>query len=160
LPVGIESEFEQLYLSITVSMELEKVIEKLNCELPEGLTILGVKRGPRKKEDSHAGFHQYQIVLRSGIFEKESLNRFINAKTVCVQKMNKKGVLKNIDLKDIVAEIEIDRPERLFLKLKAGNGKRFRPGEILHYIFGLEEKVIKCAEIIKLKPPEMGKQDV
>ena len=64
------------------------------------------------------------------------------------------AVNRTLDLKEIVFRLDLTGPRGLNLELRRSRGRVVRPQEILTAVFGLSEKQIKQAAIIK------GKHDV
>jgi hypothetical protein len=65
--------------------------------------------------------------------------------------MNRKGKLKNIDLKDMVVSITLSDLKNLQMILKSEAGKTVRPAEVLRHVFDLTEEEIKKARVVKLR---------
>jgi hypothetical protein len=67
------------------------------------------------------------------------------------QKTSKKGVNRQINLKDTVAGIELLDASRIRIHIKNIQETNVKPGELLRSIFGFSDEVILRAEILKEK---------
>jgi radical SAM-linked protein len=149
LPVGMESEAENFTVTVPVQVDTTHLAATVNSNLPNGLFILdcttattGLDRSPRKR-------HTFKIVLESKTFAGQELAAFIENPDVIITRTNRKGTLKNINLKDMVENIELLNPTRLHLTLISEPGKTIRPADVLRKIFSLTEEEIKQAKITK-----------
>ena len=152
LPIGMESEMENFTVMVPTRLDTTHLVATLNSNLPDGLSILdcnpvttGLDRSPRKR-------HTFTIVLESKAFSSEELAAFIENPDVTVTRTNRKGTLKNINLKDMIEDIKLLNPTRLHLTLISEPGKTIRPVEVLGKIFSLTEEEIKQAQITKQRP--------
>ncbi|MBA3035839.1 MAG: TIGR03960 family B12-binding radical SAM protein, partial [Desulfobacterium sp.] len=151
LPIGIESLCETLYLTVTADTQAFLIIEKLNKQLPEGLSVLGCEEDQNlKNKRLKAAIHLYEVILQSGSFDKNCLELFEKGSETVLERTNKKGVIKKIDLKEIINSIDLISPERLKRALSSGSGITARPAEIIKKIFTLSEKILKTARIVKI----------
>jgi len=151
LPIGIESEAENFTVMVSTHVDVNHLAAALNSNLPDGLLILnctiattGLDRSPRKR-------HTFKIALKDKSFAGEELAAFIENPDVTITRTNRKGTLKNINLKDMVEDIKLLNPTKLQLSLISEPGKTIRPADVLGKIFSLTEEEIKQAKITKLR---------
>jgi len=67
-----------------------------------------------------------------------------------IERINKKGKQKLINLKELVKTIKIASNDRLEMTLSSESGNMVRPVEVLKKIFPLTDDEIKTARILKL----------
>ena len=123
LPLGLESQNEQMSLSVPVHINPHKVMDAMNSNLPDGLYIHQVEITPAvpDKKDPAAG--TYQVSLKEGTFDKEKFVSFTTRSDFPIEFMDRKGKLKKIDLKDMVLNIELIDSGQLQMTLRAEPGK-------------------------------------
>ena len=150
LPIGMESESESVYLTVSDNIRPEDVMNNLNCQLPEGLFIHRCVLTSSKPEQERNNNKTYMISLHTGFFDKQKVDYFFNLPELIITKKNRKGE-KKIDLKESVSAIEILKPSKLKMTLKTGAGKTVRPLEVIKNIFSIPEQEIKLVSVIKLE---------
>ena len=150
LPIGTESLDEKFYLTVPGYVRADEVIDSVNHELPEGLTLKDCEVEYSRVKGKHSEITDYMISSDNDLFKKDALEQFFAEKEVVVTRLNKKGRLKKINLRDIIIRINAENPERLMLKIKNVTGKSARPGDIIKKIFNLSETEVKRARILKL----------
>ena len=156
LPVGIESEQERFTLSVPDIVNPETITQQLNANLPAGLVINSCQTVAPLTECKSPPVSIYRVTLQTGHFKAENLTAFINSPDVSLSFSNRKGKLKKINLKDMVANIELMDSKLLLVALISEAGKTVRPAQILGPIFNLEEDQIKQARVVKLKAKEQS----
>lgn len=72
-----------------------------------------------------------------------------------VVRTTKKGRKKQVDLKEIVLNLELVRPETLQMQLKMVEGTSVKPANVIQSIFQLSDTTIRSAEFIKEKQKEI-----
>lgn len=149
LPVGLESLKEHFYLDAAGSQELQTIIKKLNRRLPDGLRILDCQPDVSRTARNSPTAVTYQIIKKDGFFNEKELNSFKNKPELIYRRTDRKGNIKEIDLKARVLQIELLDPGRLQMTLRAEPGKNVRPSEVIGRIFSLPEDDIKQAKIVK-----------
>lgn len=148
LPIGMESLCETLYLAVPDNTERGAIPEKLNRQLPEGLSVLNCVEAV-KDTGNKPGICSYEVSLCQGCFSKESLELYKMSSNVVIDRINKKGMTKKIDLKELVKTIELISHGGLEMALSSEPGKMVRPAEVLKKIFALSEEQLKAARIVK-----------
>ena len=151
LPVGIESQQEHFTLAVADFIKPDAVVKELNPHLPDGLHIHDCRLASRKLRAPAPTSNIYQISITDQDFDIQKLARFNKSTGVSIALMNRKGKLKNIDLKDMVVNITLSDLKNLQMTLKSEPGKTIRPAEVLRHVFDLTEEEIKKARVVKLK---------
>jgi len=159
LPIGIESEQERFTLSVADIVNPETITQQLNANLPAGLVINSCQTFAPLTECKSPPVSIYRVTLQTGHFRAENLAAFINSPDVSLSFSNRKGKLKKINLKDMVANIELMDSKLLLVALISEAGKTVRPAQILGPIFNLEEDQIKQARVVKLKADSIAHRE-
>ncbi len=149
LPIGMESLDERAYLAVTGVIQPDKVVEALDRELPEGLRVTGGGPAPPKKGRKPPEEARYTVRIGSGVFAPERLQSFRDAGAMTLERTNKKGKTRRIDLKSAVIAIEPAGDREIHLTLANRPGETVRPAEALAEIFGLDEAAIRTARVTK-----------
>ncbi len=152
LPVGIESEAEQVTLTLSRPVRPEKVMADMNRHLPAGIKIkrcqmssLSPPAGP-KEDDITA----YRIVLARGRFDPARLAVFFESENFYFTRVDRKGQSTRIDLRQVVSSLTVVDEKTVNLSLRTIPRQRVRPGEVITEVFDLPDSVIQPARIIKL----------
>ena len=151
LPVGLESLDECFYLTVPGDVKPQNIIKNLNIHLPSGIIVHNCCLSPSKSLNSKTKSATYMVIIKNHAFNEKVLKDFINSATFIITRINHKGRVKKIDLKDVVLTIELVESCKLMMMLQAGRGTIIRPGEILKKIFNLSPEKIKQARIIKIR---------
>jgi hypothetical protein len=93
---------------------------------------------------------RYQIVLRDEVFKKSELERFRERNELIVSRLNRKGKLKKINIKDMVESIQLLSPEKLEIILESKRGSMMRPMEAVLNIFTVSEQTLRQAKVVKM----------
>jgi hypothetical protein len=139
-----------MILSVAGKVRPEELVAGLNRELPVGLHV--TDGGPYLKSDPAVPLAAlYRVVLDHERFEAEALERFHSAPSFFYERLNRKGKLKKIDLKDMVQRIHFLKPGIMELSVCQRPEALLRPDVILRDIFDLPVEIIRQARIIKLR---------
>lgn len=148
LPIGMESLCETLYLTVSEKTKPESIPQKLNGQLPEGLSVFNCMEAVKDKGIKQENCF-YEVSLRRGSFDKGHLEFYKISPSVVIERINKKGMTKKIDLKEAVKAIELMPSGILKTAISSEPGKMVRPAEVLKKIFALSEEQIKTIRIVK-----------
>jgi len=151
LPLGLESQHEQITLRVSIHISARDVIDGLNANLPAGLRINDVEDLPAPSESKGSSPSTYQVWLQTGNFSEDELTSYNACAAVTIERQNRKGKLKKIDLKAMVFSIELIDSGQLRMTLSSEPGKTVRPADVLRRIFSISEAQIKQARILKVK---------
>jgi len=150
LPLGLESRSEQITFSVPVHISARDVIDGLNANLPAGLRIHDLEEPPASSGSKGSPSSTYRVWLQEGNFIKDELASFNARATVTIERQNRKGKLKKIDLKAMVFNVELIDSGQLQMTLSSEPGKTLRPGDVLRQIFSISEEQIRRARILKV----------
>ncbi len=149
LPVGIESLEERFSIQVPLHVSRETVMERVNLELPEGLTITACDPVVREASEPGPKLVHYTVTLKEGAFSGAKLKDFLEKETWSLTKTNRKGRTKTFDLKPLVRKFALPFPETADMILEEKPENIVRPADVLGSIFDLSEEVLKLATIIK-----------
>ncbi|MFH1974759.1 MAG: TIGR03960 family B12-binding radical SAM protein [Pseudomonadota bacterium] len=150
LPIGMESICETFYLTVTDNTQPEAIAEILNEQLPEGLAVIDCKDYVPVARAGSPNMYSYEVSLMSGSFCAESLKLYETSANFEIERINRKGKQKLLNLKDLVKTIKIVSHDRLEMSLSSEPGNMVRPVEVLKKIFPLTDEEIKMTRIVKL----------
>ena len=150
LAIGIESEIENMYFAVSHLIKREEVVTRLNKQLPEGLEILSCTEAPSKAEINRINGFTYRIRIKDFDFDKSAIQKFKNKEVVIVERLNKKGKINKINLKNVVLNINLTSKKEIEFILKPDKGKTVRPYEVLKKIFNFTDKQNKQALVVKI----------
>lgn len=150
LPVGMESQNEVLFLTTTELIEPEDIVKGLNRHLPPGIFIRDCKIEPSSEGKNANRSIRYQVVLRDDVFNKNELERFHERNELIVSRLNRKGKLKKVNIKDMVEAIQLLSPEKLEIILGSKKGRMIRPKEVVRNIFTVSDQTLRHAKVVKM----------
>ena len=150
LPIGLESQEESFYIFVSNDVRPESIKRRLNKHLPVGLRILDCKIAPKKSDRSTLSAATYKVIQKGGVFDEKELECFTKSPEAIFYRTDRKGKKRKLDLKEMVLNIEMIKPDSLLMTLKTEPGKTVRPFEVIKNIFSIPEEKIKQARIVKL----------
>jgi radical SAM family uncharacterized protein/radical SAM-linked protein len=154
LPVGLESTQEHFTMEVPLFVQPRFVLERVNQELPEGLWLTACKGALKNAAaDTPKGF-QYEVTLKGTPFSKEKVEAFWQRPQWLMERKNKKGRIRAVDLKEVVTELRIVSPHTARMTLDVSSGSHVRPTEVLDEVFCLGERALKLASIVKAPVPQ------
>jgi len=150
IPVGMESLGESFRISVTESVKPDVIIKELNRNLPEGLVVYDCTPTSRTSgQVDRDACSYYDVFSRHSIFDQEALNKFVNSEEFVIPKPDRKGGLKNIDLKGIILKIELVTKNQIAMQTIEAPGKTVRPLDITKHIFKLPDIIAKQLMVVK-----------
>jgi len=150
LPLGMESEEERLFIYLEKELEPENIIIRLNSTLPEGLCFN--KCRPFKSiEKTSSNQSVYTIRFPFVCLKKEKTDQFLNLSEFIVEDLSKKGKIRKIDLRQSVEKISFIDLKTIKIVLIKYNERIIRPYQILKECFKIDEDIINCTRIKKLR---------
>jgi radical SAM-linked protein len=149
LPVGMESKEERLSVEVPPAFTDPQVTDRLNESLPPGLRITECLPAESAVSTARAPLEWYVVTLRHGRFRTDLLKSFENCGTWIRKKVNRKGRVSRVDLKQLVSRVVLSSPQQCELTLDGSYTPRLRVPHILQEIFNLSETTVKLARIEK-----------
>ncbi len=149
LPIGMESLGEFFYMTVPDTVVPQHVVKGLNAQIPEGFLIHGCEPAPEKSSRKPPESIGYRIQIKAGAFDEKELAAFLNRSEFILTRVNRKGKVKETDLRGAVAKIEMPSPQQLEMRLKSEPGKTVRPLEVIQAIFSLSDETVRLADVVK-----------
>jgi radical SAM-linked protein len=152
LPMGMESVCETFYLTVLEDMDSAVIQERLNQQLPEGLTVFRCVEAAGNTRPEKVRTRSYFVQLKEGygFFDEKRLIFFNQSQSMIFYKKSSKGKTNSIDLKRAVQKIDLQSSVEVWLVLANEPGLNVRPTEAMEAIFGLTPLQIKQASVVKL----------
>ena len=151
LAIGIESESENMFITVSHIIKPEEVVTKLNKQLPEGLEILECIVASSKAKINRLNGYNYRVYIKDFDFDESDIKNFKNKEEVVVERLSKKGKINKINLKNVVSKISLTSKKEIEFILKPDNGKTVRPNQVLKTIFNLTDEQNKQARVVKIR---------
>ncbi len=151
LPLGYESYDEFFIIETYNSYPIETIKENINKKLPEGLYIIDCKMISNKFEAREKDLNKFIIKIDNYSFKENILEHFNNAESVLIEKTNKKGKIRKLELKEFVSSIKIINETEIDVDIKKIDGITVRPEIVINKIFSLTDELLNSIDIIKLK---------
>jgi radical SAM-linked protein len=151
IPLGTESRCEGMVIELERENEPHEIIAAIRSQLRTGLEITHCQRQMRIQKRTPGALVSYKIEIKDGFLNQKPLELFFKEKEKVIQKRNKKGRIRKIDLKKVITEVSIGDRQTLQLTMREEPGKTIRPSEVLKIIFSLGHEAIMTARILKLK---------
>jgi radical SAM family uncharacterized protein/radical SAM-linked protein len=151
LPTGMQSEAEQMILSLTAAMHPEEIMAKLGQHLPLGFDISGCSVYTGKNASPATDRLDYHVQLKDGFFSQNDLNWFFDQPRLNFERTGKRGNSVQVDLKSAVHEIEIIDHRHARMTLAKVDNRLVRPAHVMRFIFKLNDPQINTAIITKRK---------
>ena len=154
LAIGIESESENMYIAVSHLIKPKEVVQRLNKQLPAGLEILECTEVESKNNIDRQNSFTYRVRIKDYDFDENNILKFKNQKEVFIERLNKKGKVHKINLKNVVLDIKLTSKKDIEFMLKPDNGKIVRPYEVLKNIFNFTDEQCKKALVVKIRSRE------
>jgi radical SAM family uncharacterized protein/radical SAM-linked protein len=148
LPLGMESLCERMIITLKTPMTNAAIVRRLRPQLPEGLAVLACEGFRRAKAAALAV--DYRATLKDAVFPEAPLETLARASHFYIERQNRKGRLKKIDLKAMVKSIERVAPDTLVFRLEHRTDALVRPADLLAHLFQLAPGAIRHARVTKL----------
>ena len=151
LPMGMQSEEEQLIVTLTETIDPEELVFRLRRQMPEGLEITGCTPYVQQKALEEEEKQGYTAELKDGFFMQKDLDWFFEQQSVTIERKSKKGKLVAVDLKKAVSKIRLVDKHLVFMELGKDKNLTVRPGHVMKSVFNLSDRQILTAIITKRK---------
>ena len=151
LPTGMQSEEEQMIMSLTDAMDTDGLMVKLGQQMPDGIDITGCSVYNATDGSELRDRINYNVELNNGFFSQNHLKWFFDQSQVNIERSNKKGKIVQIDLKSALKKIEIIDRHHARMTLEMVDNRIVRPAHIMRFIFRLSDPQINTAIITKRK---------
>jgi radical SAM family uncharacterized protein/radical SAM-linked protein len=150
LPVGTGSLHETAIIELYGAVQLKKMKEDMNIQLPEGVIVQQVEEilpgsGKERIVESH-----YDITLKGIELDEAFLDRFNQSTSYPIIKITKNGE-QTIDARPLVKSISITSPDAVELAVIHLSGPEIKPAYLIKEIFHLSEEHVPCIKVLKTK---------
>lgn len=149
LPIGMESLQETFYLTVIEPMEPDRLLHRLEPELPEGLSVFGCAPAPPRSRRHGDSRITYRVRLDDGELDSDALRRFWESPRWPVERKPHKGRPRSVDLREAVESISLLDSRSFRVTIRKRSGATVRPAVVLRTVFGLEEASVQGARIVK-----------
>jgi radical SAM-linked protein len=150
LPIGLESENELCYLTVSDAADPDEIKKRLNEHVPEGLAVTACRVAPAKSFRRKPSRLTYHVMLKDGFFDKKRLESFFTSPQWIYHRQNRRGNTQTINLREIVSDIKLKSLKALELTLRSDFGKTVRPSEVITQLFNLPDADVKQAKVVKV----------
>jgi radical SAM-linked protein len=151
LPVGYESLDEFFIIEVHEDFDTNRIMTELGPQIPVGLKLTGVVAITSKKEIQENPNKRFSVSIRNYVFSQSYIDVFENESFVLFEKVNKKGDIKSLNLKEFIQSITIEENDRISFDMISAGGIHIRPEDAIKQIFSISQVEIKKADIIKLR---------
>ncbi len=150
LPVGMESLEELLLVTVTGETAPNKIIWRLNAQLPDGLLVTGCRPLASKFVRPETVVTTYRLRLFGDVFPDENIVSFLKTSKWIVTRTNRKGKVRQIDLRRAISHIEKISPSQMILSIRSLHGRMLRPGDVVEYLFDVPSEKLKHLRVTKI----------
>ncbi|MDA8140115.1 MAG: TIGR03960 family B12-binding radical SAM protein [Desulfobacteraceae bacterium] len=152
IPLGMESQGERLQLKVAPHISCQALTEALNAQLPEGIVVGECQPVLPGSKRQRIFLDQYRVELNTTEIDLGCLERFQAADQWPYIRPSRKGLCREVDLKQCVVALEAPDAHTLQLSIERKTPFTLRPGEILRSIFNIPESALPTIRVVKLSP--------
>ena len=157
LPVGLESSSALCDIELTAPVPAGDILQRLNRELPDGITILTATENVLKSSTAPATIKKYSVTLPDHpalhFPDHDGLARSIadfKARDTCMIQIIKKDKTIEVDLKKILMEISVNNDGVVSMALDANGHSMPKITSIMAAVFELGLREQKSVRIMKI----------
>ena len=151
LPVGVESLAEILEVELAERLEPAALAQTLNGALPPGLKIIEVVLLPKRLAPPRFEVAVYRVESPEPVFSSEIAANFMAQEEFPVIKHRPKEEDRVIDLRQLVAKLEVSDAQHLELHLRLREKDNLKVTDALAPIFSLSADQSQDLQILKLR---------
>jgi radical SAM-linked protein len=151
LAVGVESLAETLDVELAQPLGAGKIVETLNRVLPQGLKILHAQLLPRRLPPPRPESAVYRVASPEPLFTPRAAADFLNREEVLVTRQRPKKADKIVDLRHLVARLEVVDPCNLQLTMLFQEKDNLKVTDTLAHIFHLNADQTRDLHILKIR---------
>lgn len=152
LPVGMESESEICYISLSENVDCRDMITQLNRQLPTGVFVHNCRILPPGQRPKFVipETAAYRVTIEGSAFNPDIIAKFHQSEEWQFDRTSHKGETRRFDLKDVVTGLERISTDIMEIRLRKTEGKTLRPDDVLKAVFKFSEESVRRARIVKL----------
>lgn len=151
LPLFLESDCELVDIELKEEMEIAELQLKLEGVLPHGCKIIKIEKLDKsaKAIDNTVQWAQYEVKLFDETIHnfdtlRYNMNKVLSSDEILLTKKNKKGILKNINIKPAIKSYDFSG-KCLSIVLKAGQGCKQGEKPSVHSECQQGEQSLECS---------------
>jgi radical SAM-linked protein len=152
LPLGIESQAEEMRVSVSARHGCQQILQQLNRQLPSGVRITKCQLRSSAKKEKASAIQRFYIELTNEEFDPDILNAFNRCHKWPYVKINHKGRERQFDLKEAIIKIESKGKTIILYEIAPNNLNSVRPSDVVVGIFKMPAALLKGAKVMKLEP--------
>jgi radical SAM-linked protein len=149
LPLGLESQAEEMMMILQEPLIPSEIGERLNSELPLGLEILEVAAEDKDTRQMSPRVVTYEATLNRGVWPIEGFRRFQSQSLAPLRHKSKRGE-SLIQLGERLLSLEFLDSSSIRLTFTLGKDGNIRVRDLLMHIFELSKEEILDARIVKI----------
>ena len=149
LPLGLESQCEELLMTVFDEWDSRDLLDRINTQLPRGLSVHHCAPAPAGNGKRMPELISYRVQLSEKRFRFDELERFRQAETAVFTRIGRKGKNRAMDLCQVVDRIVLSSKNTLDLTLRRKDGAILRPADVIQTIFSLDADQVAQARIVK-----------
>jgi radical SAM family uncharacterized protein/radical SAM-linked protein len=154
LPLGIESQAEQMRLKLTAPMGCQELIERINPFLPQGVKLVRCRNMVAGERKHDTGPDHFRIVFDQPVVNHRQVELFWASDTWDYESTKPNGTNRKMDLRQCIQHLSLHDGQRLELGLDPEAPYLIRPLDVLVGVFALSIEVIQGAQVTKRVPRE------
>jgi radical SAM family uncharacterized protein/radical SAM-linked protein len=149
LPLGLESQAEELQVMLHEPLLPSEIGQRLNDELPPGLEILEVSKDDKDTGQTAPRVVTYQARFKGGLWPREGFRRFQTQSLAPLRQKSKRGETL-IDLAERLLSLETLDSRTIRFTFTQGQKGNIRVRDLLMHIFELSKEEVLDARIVKI----------
>ena len=149
LPLGLESQAEEMRLLLHQPLLPSEVGRRLNSKLPSGLAIVDVAAEDKDTRQMSPRVVTYEARLKSGVWPLEGFKRFQSHSLDPLRQRSKRGETV-VHLSERLLSLESLDSCTIRFTFTQGRNDNIRVRDLLMHIFDLSKEEILDARIVKI----------
>jgi radical SAM-linked protein len=149
LPLGLESQAEEMKLILHQALPPAEIASRLNAELPSGLEILQVAAEDKDTRQITPRVVTYEATLKRALWPVEGFHRFHSQSLDPFRQRSKRGETV-IQLAERLLSLESTDSSSIRITFTQGRDDKIRVRDLLMHIFELSKEQILDARIVKI----------
>jgi len=149
LPLGLESQAEEMKLILHEPLRASEIGKRLNAELPPGLEILRASKDDKETRQMVQTLVTYKATLKKGFWPLEGFRRFHSRSLPPLRQRSKRGETL-IQLTERLLSLDSLDSRTIRFAFTQGQNGTIRVRDLLMHIFELSKEEILDARIVKI----------
>lgn len=136
LSVGVTSEAEYMDLKLTKTVDINELITLINDVAPTGIHMVSGVALPEKEPKAMAALSASSYIITSNTsytFNETSIKELLANETLIIQKKNKKGKIKDVDIRPGIYDMKVI-DGKLHTTLATGSVFNIKPEQLLQVL--------------------------